>query len=157
LNAPKEPAPENQDIVFLFQIKYNQGEKWMKGGENMTQSFDISQSGNEKVTIRLTPHQKKVRDVSAGQHLNVFNVVEMIAREKVADMMVRMDICTCSKCACDVLALALNSLPVHYVTSAAGKQYIQLNTYKKQFETDVEIALMKACLTVKKSPNHQKY
>lgn len=142
------------DIVFLFQIKYNQGEIWMKGSESMTQTCDKNHSGNEKATLRLTPHRKKVRDASAELHLNVFNVVEIIARENVADMMVRMDMCTCSKCACDVLALALNSLPSHYVTSAAGKQYIQLNTYKKQFETDVEIALMKACLTVKESPNH---
>jgi len=85
---------------------------------------------------------------------NVFNVVEIIANEKVADMMDRMEMCTCSKCTCDVLAIALNSLPTKYVTSDAGKQYIQLNSYKRQFETDIEIALMRACLTVKESPNH---
>ncbi len=107
-----------------------------------------------RVSIKLTPHQERVRDALLNRKHNVFNVVEIIANEKVADMMDRMEMCTCSKCTCDVLAIALNSLPTKYVTSDAGKQYIQLNSYKKQFETDVEIALMKACLTVKESPNH---
>lgn len=120
----------------------------------MTQTNDKDPGRKGTASIRLTPHQKKVRDASAEQRLNVFNVVEIIARENIADMMIRIDMCTCSKCACDVLALALNSLPAHYVTSDAGKQYIQLNAYKKQFETDIEIALMKACLTVKAAPNH---
>lgn len=109
---------------------------------------------SDTASIKLTPHQQRVQDALADRHLNVFNVVEIIANEKVADIMVRMEMCTCSKCACDVMALALNALPTKYVTSDAGKQYIQLNSYKRQFETDVEIALMKACLAVKEAPNH---
>lgn len=109
---------------------------------------------DHNASIKLTPHQERVREALLNRKQNVFNVVEIIANEKVADMMYRMDMCTCSKCTCDVLAIALNSLPTKYVTSDAGKQYIQLNSYKRQFETDVEIALMRACLTVKESPNH---
>jgi hypothetical protein len=112
-------------------------------------------STDNNASIKLTPHQERVRDALLNRKHNVFNVVEIIANEKVADMMDRMEMCTCSKCTCDVLALTLNSLPTKYVTSDAGKQYIQLNSYKRQFETDVEIALMKACLTVKESPNHE--
>ena len=111
---------------------------------------------NEKTaTIKMTPHQERVSSALADRRHSVYNVVEIIANEKVADIMDRMEMCTCSKCTCDVLALALNSLPTKYVTSNAGKQYIQLDTYKKQFETDVEIALMKACILVKDSPNHE--
>jgi competence protein ComFB len=120
----------------------------------MIQSDENTGGKSKTASLKLTPRQQRVIDASAGQQFNVFNVVEIIAREKIADMMVRTDMCTCSKCACDVLALALNSLPAHYVTSDAGKQYIQLNAYKKQFETDIEIALMKACFTVKSAPNH---
>lgn len=112
-------------------------------------------SSSSTASIKLTPHQERARDALVDRRLSVFNVVEIIANEKVADMMDRMEMCTCSKCACDVLAIALNSLPTNYVTSHAGKQYIQLNSYKKQFETDVEIALMRACLTVKEAPNHE--
>lgn len=114
-----------------------------------------NEDSNNSASIKLTPHQQKVSNALTDRRLNVFNVVEILANEKVADMMVRMEMCTCSKCACDVLAIALNSLPTKYVTSHAGKQYIQLDSYKRQFETDVEIALMRACLTVKKAPNHK--
>lgn len=89
-----------------------------------------------------------------NQRHHVINVVEIIAKEKVEDVMARMEMCTCEKCMCDVLALALNQLPTKYVTSDAGKQYIQLEAYKKQLETDVAFALMKACMTVKAAPNH---
>ena len=95
-----------------------------------------------------------------GRHFNqqhrVFNVAEIIANEKIYDIMERMEMCTCEKCICDVLALALNSLQPKYVTSDAGRQYIQLDAYKKQFETDVAFALMKACQTVKAAPGHDK-
>ena len=114
---------------------------------------------NEKdnliASTKLTPRQERsLRSALTDMNHNVINVVETIAKENVVEMMDRMEMCTCSKCICDVLALALNSLPTKYVTSDAGKQYIQLETYKKQFETDVEIALMRASLTVKGSPNH---
>lgn len=111
-------------------------------------------NSNNAASIRRTPHADRARNATMDLRHKVFNVVEIIACEKITDMMDRLDVCTCMKCTCDVLALALNSLPTKYVTSHAGKQYIQLDAYKKQFETDVEIALMKACLTVKSAPNH---
>jgi len=111
---------------------------------------------NSTASIKLTPRQERsLKSALADMNHNVINVVEIIAKENVVDMMDRMEMCTCSKCICDVLAITLNSLPTKYVTSDAGKQYIQLETCKKQFETDVEIALMRACLTVKGSPNHE--
>ncbi len=113
-------------------------------------------STGNTATIKLSPRQERsLNNALADRKQHVINVVEIIAKEYVMNMMDRMEMCTCSKCICDVLALALNSLPTKYVTSDAGKQYIQLETYKKQFETDVEIALMKACLTVKAAPNHE--
>jgi len=112
-------------------------------------------SAESTASIKLTPRQERsLKKALADQGYRLINVVEILARENVLAMMDRMEMCTCSKCICDVLALALNSLPTKYVTSDAGKQYIQLESYKKQFETDVDIALMKACMTVKASPNH---
>ncbi|MDD3168899.1 MAG: late competence development ComFB family protein [Eubacteriales bacterium] len=85
---------------------------------------------------------------------NVVNVTEIIAEEKVGEVISMMDACSCPTCVYDILALALNSLPTRYVTTDVGKQYIQLNSYKKQFETDVVAALIKACQIVKESPRH---
>jgi competence protein ComFB len=121
----------------------------------MTQKTNKEVSAGSSATIKLSPRQERVmKNALEEKKHHVYNVVEIIANETIADVMERMDMCTCSKCIGDVLALALNSLPTKYVTSDAGKQYIQLGAYKKQFETDVEIALMKACMTVKSAPNH---
>ena len=85
---------------------------------------------------------------------NVVNVTEIIAVAKVAEVVSMMEGCSCPKCVDDVLAIALNSLPTRYVTTDMGKQFIQLNSYRKQFETDVVSALIKACQIVKASPRH---
>lgn len=105
-------------------------------------------------SIKESQRRKKIDSTLVCKKHQVFNVVEILANEKVLDVMTRMDMCTCERCICDVLALALNTLPTKYVTSHAGKQYIQLEAYKKQLETDVAFALMKACMTVKEAPNH---
>ncbi len=68
--------------------------------------------------------------------------------------MERMKVCNCKTCVNDVLALALNSLPTKYVTTEAGKQYFQLDEYKKKYETDILAALTKACVRVKAVPRH---
>lgn len=104
--------------------------------------------------IAQVPAQAFAQSALIGQHHNLINVVEIIAFEKVYDVMARIEVCNCPRCVSDVLAIALNALPTKYVTSDAGKQYIQLNACKKQFETDVVFALIKASLIVKSSPKH---
>lgn len=86
---------------------------------------------------------------------NVVNVTEIMAEEKVGEVISMMEACSCPRCVYDILALALNSLPTKYVTTDMGKQFIQLNSCKKQFETDVVSALIKACQIVKASPRHE--
>lgn len=118
----------------------------------MTVEKSVSNNATEKEPV---PRQDNVQSALFDQNHNVVNVAEIIANEKVLEVMARMEVCNCPRCVGDVLALALNSLPTKYVTSDAGKQYIQLNTYKQQFETDVVAALIKSCLVVKASPKHE--
>lgn len=99
--------------------------------------------------------QQNVRSALIDCRRNVVNVTEIMAEEKVGEVIAMMDACSCSKCVYDILAIALNSLPTKYVTTDVGKQFIQLNSYKKQFETDVVAALIKACQIVKESPRHE--
>ena len=87
---------------------------------------------------------------------NVMNVTEIIVEAKVAEVIAAMGVCSCQKCISDIMAIALNSLPPKYVTTDVGKQFIQLNSYRKQFETDTVAALIKACQIVKDSPRHEK-
>ena len=98
--------------------------------------------------------QRNVQSALINGRRNVVNVTEIIAESKVGEAIAMMEACSCPKCVYDVLAIALNSLPTKYVTTDVGKQFIQLNSYQKQFETDVVAALIKACQIVKASPRH---
>ncbi len=108
----------------------------------------------EPPTIRAFREQEKAGSVILEQSDDLVNIAEILAKEKIALVMERMKVCTCKTCVNDVLALALNSLPTKYVTTDSGKQYFQLDIYKKQYETDILAALTKACVRVKASPRH---
>lgn len=97
---------------------------------------------------------EEAADAKLDRHDNLVNIAEILAREKLTLVMEKMKVCSCRTCVNDVLALALNSLPTKYVTTDSGKQYFQLDIYKKQYETDILAALTKACVRVKASPRH---
>ncbi|MGI6727467.1 MAG: late competence development ComFB family protein [Anaerovoracaceae bacterium] len=102
--------------------------------------------------------QKKQKDETNGtddKQVFLINLTEKIASERVAEVMEKMNVCNCPICTNDVLALALNSLKHNYVTTDMGRQFLQLEIYKKQYETDVLAALTKACVRVKASPKHE--
>jgi competence protein ComFB len=84
----------------------------------------------------------------------LLNVTEKLVFEYVDEIMGKLKVCDCPTCKNDVIALALNSLPQKYVTTHAGKQFLLLDTYRKQYETDIISALTKACVRVKVSPRH---
>ena len=87
---------------------------------------------------------------------HLINLAEVLVKEKIGLVMEKMKVCICQTCVSDITALTLNSLPAKYVTADKGKQSIQLDTYKKQYETDILAALTKACVRVKASPRHVK-
>lgn len=104
--------------------------------------------------IKAFREQESTGSALLEQSDDLINIAEVLTREKLTLVMERMKVCTCKTCVNDVLALALNSLPTKYVTTDAGKQYFQLDIYKKQYETDILAALTKACVRVKAAPRH---
>ena len=84
----------------------------------------------------------------------LINLTERLAREKVEEVMEKINVCDCPTCTNDVLALALNSLPNKYVTTDKGRLHLLLEIYKKQYETDIIAALTRASVRVKVSPRH---
>jgi competence protein ComFB len=81
------------------------------------------------------------------------NLVKLIAEELAPSVLERMGIDNNDQNLGDVLALALNSLPTKYVTTASGRQYAKLvEVYRVQYETDVISALTKASMKVKDRP-----
>ena len=84
----------------------------------------------------------------------LINLTERLAREKVEEVMEKINVCDCPTCTNDVLALALNSLPNKYVATDKGRLHLLLEIYKKQYETDIIAALTRASVRVKVSPRH---
>jgi competence protein ComFB len=101
--------------------------------------------------------EKKIQIESSllNKSRSLINLSEMLTKELLPSVMERMDVCTCPICTGNVLALALNTLPTKYVTTDEGKQYTQLEVYKRQNELDVIAALTRACVRVKESPRHE--
>lgn len=104
----------------------------------------------------VIPETKPTRPQAKPADPDLINIPETLVREKIDLVMERMKVCTCRTCVNDVMALALNSLPTKYIATDAGRQYFQMETYKKQYETDILAALTKACVRVKAAPRHVK-
>ncbi|GAB1477085.1 hypothetical protein MASR2M70_19210 [Bacillota bacterium] len=94
-------------------------------------------------------------ELCTKENLCLVNLTEHIVKEKAFEIMRRLNVCNCPICSLDVLALTLNTLPNKYITTDYGRLHLQLEIYKKQYETDVVSALTKACVRVKVSPRHE--
>lgn len=94
-------------------------------------------------------------ELCTKENLCLVNLTEHIVKEKALEIMRRLNVCNCPICSLDVLALTLNALPNKYITTDYGRLHLQLEIYKKQYETDVVSALTKACVRVKVSPRHE--
>ncbi len=170
LYAPVGGIKEKIDESVPIQVDINVALKDIpRVKENSDFGEDLSVSEKSKM-----PHseEKKTKDeatVSGRPTVDVkiekptqmgddplINLAEVLAKEKMALVMERMKVCMCPICVNDVLALTLNSLPTKYVTTDAGKQFFQLDGYKKQYEREILAALTKACVRVKASPRHGK-
>lgn len=98
--------------------------------------------------------QQNVRGALLHFDEHVVNVVEIIAQNKIMDVIELMNGCSCDKCIDDTLAMSLNSLPKKYITVDPDNREEKLKKCTEQFEPEVISALMKACLLVKLRPRH---
>jgi competence protein ComFB len=112
-----------------------------------------------KSKVKKDEHAKSGTDahepVKDEASVRLINLTEFLVREKSEEMMEKLNVCSCPDCRLDVLALALNALPNKYITTNEGRLHVQLEIYKKQYETDIVAALAKACVRVKVSPRHK--
>ncbi|WP_257008314.1 late competence development ComFB family protein [Bacillus sp. FJAT-45350] len=90
---------------------------------------------------------------------NYENVMEELVETLVNIQMLGADFqtfCKCLKCRNDIIALSLNTLPVHYVTSEEGRQNVfnSLNTHENLKWINKRI--ISAIYLVGKHPKHHK-
>lgn len=111
-----------------------------------------AEAGNLPESVENEPQPKAAAEVVKPL---LINIAEQLVMEKIHEVMERMNVCMCPICSNDIAALALNCLPQKYITTVAGKQFVQIEIYKKQYETDVLAAITKACVRVKAGARHQ--
>lgn len=64
------------------------------------------------------------------------------------------DICKCQRCKEDMIAWALNRMPVKYVTTDLGNVYTKFHQLKLQSRADIIVQLTEAARVVKENPRH---
>ncbi|MBR6014810.1 MAG: late competence development ComFB family protein, partial [Firmicutes bacterium] len=112
------------------------------------------EEGERGEPLQIGLHQA-APPVLRSHDLEIVNLSEVLAYEMMGEVMSKLNVCDCKICQADVLALTLNRVQQKYITTDAGKQYMQLDLYRKQYETDLLSALTKACVRVKGSPRHK--
>ncbi len=88
------------------------------------------------------------------EDLLFINVAEELVRSKVDEIMAEEDMCSCSHCRNDVIAIALNKMPPKYVVTHKGLLFAKINANFAQFQTDLVTNISSACEIVKNNPRH---
>ncbi len=146
----KEENPEGTEVEEAREALQQEGTKEAPDSnvEGLSEEAGMSVENEEKIRIACQ------REQSPEDNTQLINLAEQLVMENIHEVMERMNVCTCPICTNDIAALALNMLPQKYITTNKGKQYTQINIYKKQYETDVLAAITKACVRVKAGPRH---
>ncbi|GHV08998.1 hypothetical protein FACS1894217_12390 [Clostridia bacterium] len=84
------------------------------------------------------------------------NYTEIIVSNRVAELLPGQDVCGCEQCRLDIIALALNNLPPHYVVTTKGQLFAKLESFEAQETVDVTMEITNAIEKVKSRPRHPK-
>ncbi|WP_352420017.1 late competence development ComFB family protein [Proteiniborus sp.] len=65
------------------------------------------------------------------------------------------NVCKCTKCKLDIVALALNNLPPQYTVTEKGKLFTKVKEMEAQYEVDIVREITKAIEIVSRKPHHE--
>lgn len=101
-------------------------------------------------------HDRKDLNSMVDLDFKYVNVYEIIVQDKLLDYMKKFDVCTCDRCIVDTFALAVTALPTKIVVVDKKEIFPLVNFFEVQNTAIISTALIKACMTVKDNPNHNK-
>lgn len=95
-----------------------------------------------------------VEEVLPEPRWKVINVMETLVGDKVLEFMKRdKGICLCEKCQLDVIALTLNKVTPHYITTDNYSRAL-MDLYYQEKKVDIMVAIFEAIDIVKANPRH---
>jgi len=110
--------------------------------------------GEEVPTSTAVIHQEPPAEAPKEHVFHYINVYEKLVLERLEEFQTMFDVCTCPRCAADVIAIALTNLPAKYIVVDNPKIIPLLSFYREKFKTPVATQLSSACVTVKEKPLH---
>ncbi|MEG0895455.1 MAG: late competence development ComFB family protein [Oscillospiraceae bacterium] len=131
--------------------------------ENIDKEFgdDIENTLNQASTINSNAINSAIKNHSLiwmpdcdEKDSIVYNIVEHLVSSALDEVLRKMkNCCHCDRCKKDIIAVALNNLPAHYIVCT--KENIENEIEKANLTSmDVTSAIMRAIITVKQSPRH---
>lgn len=88
------------------------------------------------------------------ENVTYINVMQALVEDKVDKYMERFQMCRCSRCRTDVIALTLTSLPAKYIVVPEHEGVPMLSIYEGRYSPAVTAQLMWACQKVAEHPRH---
>lgn len=82
------------------------------------------------------------------------NIVEELVKSKVDSAVKALDMCSCERSRLNACAIALNNLPAKYVTTTKGTLLALLAASNLEYQTSVQVQVIKALNVVKECPMH---
>lgn len=115
---------------------------------------DAAEEAVAPVQPQDTPNADENIAAPVVHETHCVNVMERLVDESMGKYMDMFGMCTCSKCASDVKALALDNLPPKYVVMEDREIGPRTTVYEGRFRTAVTAQILRACETVMAQPRH---
>ena len=139
---PKEP---------VSRITAN-GDKTVIVVDETSQNDNISNKILDRLTDQLEEEIQGKLD-----HYHMVNVMEQILmRMNLKQYLKQYDVCMCSRCQADVMALILTRLPAKYVVVDESSTAPIIGFYESKFKVRILTEIIKACMDVKENPRHDR-
>ncbi len=92
--------------------------------------------------------------VNSDGHVFI-SVMEYIVKLRLDDYIKDFDVCKCTRCRADIIALALTNLPAKFVVTDSDRVSPILNFYENKYLGQVAVELTKACMRIAEVPHHR--
>ncbi len=151
-NPSKDTAPEGENQKESVSRITSSGDKRVIVVDETSQNENISSKILDRLTDQLEEEIQGKLD-----HYHMVNVMEQILkRTDLKQYMKQYDVCMCSRCQADVVALILTRLPAKYVVVDESSTAPIIGFYESKFKVRILTEIIKACMDVKENPRHDR-
>ena len=150
--APKETAQEAVNPKEPVSRITANGDKTVIVVDETSRNDNISNKILDRLTDQLEEEIQGKLD-----HYHMVNVMEQILkRMNLKQYLKQYDVCMCSRCQADVMALILTRLPAKYVVVDESSTAPLIGFYESKFKVRILTEIIKACMDVKENPRHDR-